>query len=120
MGKRQQEFVLPLSPDRRPSWDHLGLELGQLGRRPLVSRHVVVETFEEEEEEESPGEDRQGHLYSSREAAMAQSFHWAHWSSLSDAAAAAAAAAVAAAIAAAAAAALSCASVETWELVGVF
>ena len=115
MGKRQQEFVLPLSPDRRPSWDHLGLELGQLGRRPLVSRHVVVETFEEEEEEESPGEDRQGHLYSSREVAMAQSFRWAHWSSSNDAAAAAAVAA-----ATAAAAALSCVSVETWELVGVF
>ena len=116
MGRRQQEFVLPLSPDRRPSWDHLGLELGQLGRRPLVSRRVVVETFEEEEEEESPGEDRQGHLYLSREVAMAQSFHWAHWSSSNDAAAAAAVAAATAA----AAAALSCVSVETWELVGVF
>ena len=118
MGKHQREFVLPLSQDRRPSWDHPGLALGQLGRRPLVSRHVVVEFFEEEEEEESPEEVRQGHLYSSREAAMARSFHWAHWSSSIDAAAAAAAAAVAAAIAAAAAS--SCVSVETWELVGVF
>ena len=104
MGKHPQEFVLPLSQDRRPSWDRLVLERGQLGRRPLVSRHVVVETFEEEEEEECPGEDRQGHLYSSREVAMAQSFHWAHLSSLVVAAATAAADAAAAATAAAAAA----------------
>ena len=105
MGRHQPKSVRPPSQGRWPSWDRLGLALGPLGRRPLVSRHVVVEPFEEEEEEESPGEDRQGHLYLSREAAMAQSFHWAHLSSLVVAAATAAADAAAAATAAATAAA---------------
>ena len=104
MGRHQQEFVLPLSQDRRPSWDRLVLERGQLGRRPLVSRLAVVGTFEEEEEEENPGEGRLERLYWSREAAMARSFHWAHLSSLVVAAATAAAVAAAAATAAAAAA----------------
>ena len=99
------EFVLPPNPGRRLGWGRLGPGLGQLGRRPLVSRLAVVGTFEEEEEEETLEEARLECLCWSREAAMAQSFHWAHLSSLVVAAATAAADAAAAATAAATAAA---------------
>ena len=44
------EFVLPPNPGRRLGWGRLGPGLGQLGRRPLMGRRVVVVIFEEEEE----------------------------------------------------------------------
>ena len=69
----------------------------------------AVWSFEEEEEEESPGEARLERHDWNMEAAMVLSFRWAHWSPLIVAAvvaASAAAAAVAAAVTAAAAAEL--------------
>ena len=95
MGRHQQEFVLPLSQDRRPSWDHLGLELGQLGRRPLVKEFSAAYVSLEEEEEGSPGEARLERPCLNKGAATVRSYRWAHRSSIAGAAVAAAAAAAA-------------------------
>ena len=102
------EFVLPPNLDRRPGWGRLGPGLGPSGRRPLMGRRVVVEVFEEEEEEATLEEVLLAYLCWSREAAMEQSCCWAQLPS----SVAAGAASAATAATAAAAAASRCASVE--------